>query len=76
LDLYAPSAYGVARGNNDTPKLKEQEVIVRREKNGVVTETTSISRPTLQDPNHLVAAGAPTELVCAGNCPATLQPQP
>ena len=75
LDLYAPAPYGVARENNPTPQLKEQNVIVRREKNGVVTETTSVSRPTLQDPNHLVAAGPPTEVVCAGNCPVILQPQ-
>lgn len=75
LDLYAPAAYGVARESNATPKLKEQNVIVRREKNGVVTETTTVSRPTLQDPNHLVAAGPPSELVCAGNCPLSLQPQ-
>jgi len=75
LDLYAPSAYGIARENNATPKLKEQDVVVRREKNGVVTETTSVSRPTLQDQNHLVAAGPPTELVCTGACPLSLQPQ-
>jgi len=75
LDLYAPAPYGVARENNPTPKLREQNVIVRREKNGVVTETTTVSRPTLQDLNRLVVAGPPSELVCSGNCPITLQPQ-
>jgi hypothetical protein len=74
LDLYAPAAYGVARSGSDTPKLKEQNVIVRREKNGVVTETTTVSRPTLQDPNHLVASGPPSELVCTGKCAGPLQP--
>ena len=74
LDLYAPSAYGIARDDRATPKLKEHEVVVRREKNGVVTETTTVSRPLLADPNRLGASQAVSELVCTGKCEGPLQP--
>nr|MDP9113694.1 hypothetical protein [Acidobacteriota bacterium] len=33
-NTFAPSIYGVARSGDGPPKLREQEVIVRREKNG------------------------------------------
>ena len=54
--------------------LKEQEVIVRKEKNGVVTETTTVSRPLLADPNRLGAPSRVSELVCTGKCEGPLQP--
>jgi hypothetical protein len=74
VDLFAPSAYGIARDERAAPKLKEQELIVRKEKNGVVTETTTVSRPLLADPNHLGAAQPVSELVCTGKCDGPLQP--
>ena len=74
VDLYAPAAYGVAREQTATPKLKEQDVIVRREKNGVVTETTAVSRPTLQDPSRLGPSNPVSELVCTGKCDGPLKP--
>ncbi len=74
VDLYAPSAYGIARTENATPQLKEQSVVVRREKNGVVTESTSVSRPTLQDPSRLGPSGPVSELVCTGKCAGPLKP--
>jgi hypothetical protein len=74
IDLYAPAAYGIAREQNATAKLKEQEVIVRREKNGVVTETTTASRPTLQDPSRLGPPTPVSELVCKGKCDGPLKP--
>jgi hypothetical protein len=74
LDLYAPSAYGIARDQSATPKLKEQEMIVRKEKNGVVTETTTVSRPLLADPNRLGPTQPVSELVCTGKCEGPLQP--
>ena len=73
-NVFAPAAYGIARSGEDTPKLQEQEVIVRRENNGVVTEKTTVSRPTLQDPNRLGPTSPVSELVCAGKCPGPLQP--
>ncbi len=73
-NVYAPSVYGIARNERDTPKLQQQEVVVRREKNGVVTETTSVSRPTLADPNRLGESKAISELVCTGKCAGPLQP--
>ena len=75
VDLYAPAAYGIAREQNATPKLKEQDVIVRREKNGVVTETTTVSRPTMQDPGRLGPSGPASELVCVGKCDGPLKPE-
>jgi len=74
VDHYAPAAYGIARAENATPQLREQEVIVRREKNGVVTESTTVSRPTMQDPNRLGPAAPVSELVCKGKCDGPLKP--
>ena len=74
VDLYAPSAYGIARDQSATPKLKEQDVIVRKEKNGVVTETTTVSRPLLADPNRLGPTQTVSEFVCTGKCEGPLQP--
>jgi len=74
VDLYAPNADGIARTENGTQKLKEQDVIVRRVKNGVVTETTTVSRPTLQDPTRLSPAGPSFEVVCTGRCDGPLRP--
>jgi hypothetical protein len=67
-NTFAPSIYGVARNPDGAPKLQEQEIIVRRENNGVVTEKTTVSRPTLQDPNRLGPAAPVSELVCTGKC--------
>ena len=75
VDRYAPAAYGIARTENATQQLKEQEVIVRREANGVVTETTSVSRPSLQDPNRLGPSTPVSELVCSGKCDGPLKPE-
>ncbi len=74
VNLYAPAAYGIARSENATQQLKEQDVIVRREKNGVVTETTTVSRPTMQDPNRLGPPAPVSELVCKGKCDGPLKP--
>lgn len=75
LDLYAPAAYGIARTENATQQLKEQDVIVRREANGVVTETTTVSRPTMQDPGRLGPSSPVSELVCIGKCDGPLKPE-
>jgi len=74
VDLYAPAAYGIARDQNATAKLREQEVTVRRESNGTVTETTTVSRPTLQDPSRLGPSTTVSELVCKGKCDGPLKP--
>jgi hypothetical protein len=75
VDHYAPAAYGVARSESGAQQLKEQEVIVRREKNGVVTETTTVSRPTLQDPGRLGPSSPVSEYVCTGKCDGPLKPE-
>jgi hypothetical protein len=74
VDLYAPNAYGIARTESATQQLKEQDVTVRREKNGVVTETMMVARPTLQDPNRLAPPAPVSELVCKGKCDGPLKP--
>lgn len=74
LDLYATAADGIARRENASQQLKEQDVIVRRENNGVVTEATSVSRPTLQDPGRLGPSNPVSELVCTGKCDGPLKP--
>jgi len=73
-NTFAPSIYGVARSDDGAPKLREQEVIVRRENKGIITEKTTVSRPTLQDPNRLGPASPASELVCTGKCAGPLQP--
>ncbi len=73
-DVFAPSAYGIARSGDSAPKLQEQETIVRKESNGVVTEKTTVSRPTLQDPNRLGPTATVSDLVCTGKCVGPLQP--
>jgi hypothetical protein len=73
-DVFAPNVYGIARSGDDAPKLQEQEMIVRKESNGVVTEKTTVSRPTLQDPNRLGPTAAVSDLVCTGKCVGPLQP--
>ncbi len=73
-NTFAPSMYGVARSGDGPPQLREQEVVVRRENNGVVTEKTTVSRPTLQDQNRLGPASPVSELVCTGKCAGPLQP--
>jgi hypothetical protein len=73
-NTYAPSQYGIARDDHGGPKLQEQEVIVRHEKNGGVTETTTVSRPTLADPNLPGPSTVVSDLVCTGKCQGPLQP--
>ena len=73
LNTYAPSIYGVARDQDPTPKLREQQTIVREEKNGVVTATTQLRRPSLQDPNRLSDASVISTLECTGACKDSLK---
>jgi hypothetical protein len=72
LNTYAPSVYGIAQEQGGPLKLREQQTIVKEDKNGVVTETTSVSRPTLADPNRLGNADVISTLVCKGTCKGPL----
>ena len=74
LNLYAPSIYGVAREGQASSKLREQQTVVRKENAGVVTETTSVRRPTLSDPNRLGDPNVISNLVCTGKCAGPLKP--
>jgi len=73
-NTYAPAPYGIARDDRGGSKLLEQEVIVRHEKNGGVTETTTVSRPTISDPNLPGPSTVVSDLVCTGKCLGPLQP--
>jgi len=73
LNTYAPSAYGIAREAQGGPQLREQQTIERSERNGVVTETTVVRRPTLANPNRLGDPSAISTLVCTGKCDGPLQ---
>lgn len=72
LDVYAPSVYGIAREGNGAPKLREQETTVRHESNGAVTETTTVRRPTVSDPDRLSEVGTTLTVVCTGVCKGPL----
>ncbi|MSV35975.1 MAG: hypothetical protein EXQ47_10340 [Bryobacterales bacterium] len=74
LNLYAPSIYGVPREGQPSPKLREQQVIVRKENAGVVNETTTVRRPTLADPNRLGEPSVISNLACTGKCQGPLKP--
>ena len=74
LSLYAPSITGVAREGLGSPKLREQQTIVRKESTGVVTETTTARRPTMADPNRLGDPNVISDLVCTGKCAGPLKP--
>ncbi len=74
LNLYAASTYGTARDEQGGQKLREQQVIVRKESAGVVTETTTVRRPTLADPNRLGDPTVISNLACTGKCDGPLQP--
>jgi hypothetical protein len=74
MNLYAPSIYGVAREGQPGPKLREQQVIVRKENAGVVSEITTVRRPTLADPNRLGDPSVISNLVCTGKCAGPLKP--
>lgn len=74
MNLYAPSAYGVTRDEQGGPKLREQQTIVRKETPGLVTETTTVRRPVMGDPNRLSAPDVISDLVCTGKCQGPLKP--
>jgi hypothetical protein len=74
LNLYAPSIYGVAREGEGGPKLREQQTVVRKESGGIVSETTTVRRPTLADPNRLGDPNVISNLVCTGKCVGPLKP--
>ena len=73
LNTFAPAIYGVTRDESSGPKLREQQTVVREERNGVVTETTAVRRPTLVDPNRLGDPNVISTLVCTGTCKDSLK---
>jgi hypothetical protein len=68
-NIYASASDGVPRDEQGGQKLKEHQTIVRTPgANGSVTETISVSRPTLADQTRLGAPAQISETVCTGKC--------
>ncbi len=74
-NVYAPDVLGIARDEQGGQKLREHQTVVRRESGGTVTETTSLQRPALADPNRLDEPRVISNLVCTGKCDGPLQQQ-
>jgi hypothetical protein len=72
LEVYSPSVYGIAREGDGPPKLREQQTTERRESGGTVTETTTVRRATISDPNRLGDAATILTVVCTGVCKGPL----
>jgi hypothetical protein len=74
-NVYAPSTYGVARDQQGGLKLLEQQSTVRKQSGETVTETASVRRPTISDPNRLGEASVISNVVCSGKCEGALPGQ-
>jgi hypothetical protein len=69
LNIYAPSVPGTVNGPGSGLKLEEQQLIhSQKEPNDTVTQTVSVRRPTMSDPNTLGPAKQISQTVCKGNC--------
>lgn len=74
VDLYAPAMPGIAREANAAPQIKEEQIISRQKgADGSLTETLSIRRPTLANPNKLGSLQKLSETVCRGKCDESAQ---
>ena len=69
LNIYGRNLAGVAREANPSQALQEQQTISRSKRaDGSVVQTTSVRRPTINDPNSLGAPSTISETVCKGKC--------
>lgn len=71
VNVYAPSADGVAQSPDAPPQLKQQQIITRiKNPDGSVVDTFSIREPNVSEPTELGAVRQITQTVCTGNCGA------
>jgi len=75
VDLYARSADGIVRDNQAPQQIKERQIISREKRpGGEVTETLSVSRPSIADPTRLGAVQKISETICKGKCDPVTPP--
>lgn len=73
LDIFGRNVPGTVDSGNSGLKLQEQQIIQRTPgPGGTVTETVSVRRPTVSDPNKLGPERQLSQTVCKGDC----NPQP
>lgn len=69
LNIYATSVPGVVNASGAPLKLQEQQIVQsQRGPNDSVTETLSVRRPTVNDPNTLGPPRQLSQTVCTGAC--------
>jgi len=69
LNIYGNSVPGTVNEPGSSLKLKEQQLIQSQKgPNDTVTETLSVRRPTVNDPNTLGPARQLSQTVCTGVC--------
>lgn len=69
VDIYATSVPGTVNAPGSALKLKEQQLVdSQKGPGGTVTQTLSVRRPTVSDPNTLGPARQISQTVCKGDC--------
>lgn len=69
LNIYGASVPGTVNGPGSGMQLQEQQLIdSQKGRNDTVTQTFSVRRPTISDPNTLGPAKQISQTVCKGNC--------
>jgi hypothetical protein len=74
LNLYARSADGRVQEEGAPLQIKEQQIISRDKSGDTVTETLSVRRPSLADPNRLGSLQQLSQTVCKGKCSSDDKP--
>jgi hypothetical protein len=69
VDIFGQNVPGLVNSSSSALKLQEQQVIERKPgAAGTLTETVSVRRPTISDPNTLGPARQLSQTVCQGAC--------
>lgn len=69
VDIYGANVPGTIGASGSGMKLQEQQVIdSQKGPGGTVTQTLSVRRPTVSDPNSLGPAQQISQTVCKGDC--------
>lgn len=69
VDIFGQNVPGVVNSSSSALKLQEQQVIQEKPgPNDTLTQTVSVRRPTMADPNTLGPARQLSQTVCQGAC--------
>jgi hypothetical protein len=69
MNIYRRNVPGVINASSAPLKLEEQQILQSQKgPNDTVTETLSVRRPTVNDPNTLGPARQLSQTVCKGDC--------